>query len=122
MKHWVKQSVAALLTGLMLTTSVPISAFARGEDQQGGVVSQVDFVPSVEYGSTERETATVTYHRDGIAPPAYNVIFLVDVSWQGSGSMEQFKYLVGNVKRLSPFLRMRKSLPLRCRLLPISRK
>ena len=96
MKHWVKQSVAALLTGLMLTTSVPISAFARGEDQQGGVVSQVDFVPSVEYGSTERETATVTYHRDGIAPPAYNVIFLVDVSWQGSGSMEQFKYLVGN--------------------------
>lgn len=28
MKHWVKQSVAALLTGLMLTTSVPLSAFA----------------------------------------------------------------------------------------------
>lgn len=82
----------------MLLGMLPFSAFATDGAEKEASSLQNTYEEkaqvSVAYDSVDRESATVTYRKDGIAADAFNLIFLVDMSTSGAASHEAFERMM----------------------------
>ena len=73
---------------------LPASALAAEPDGQTRADNVETLDASVEYDSTARTSATITYHKEAQDAPDVNIVFLLDVSWQGSESFPQFRQMI----------------------------
>ena len=94
MKKHAKRLMAALLTLVMLVGMLPLQVFASEQPAPRAADATQALTASVDYANTERDAATVTYHKVGEAAPACNMVFLLDASIQGGAATAQFKNMV----------------------------
>ena len=88
--------LALLMAVVMLLGLFPSAAFAVESEDDSALAANSIVTTSVEYGSTERETATITYHKEIQEAPAANIVFLLDVSRQGRESFPQFRQMISD--------------------------
>ena len=96
-----KRLLAWLLSLSLVTGLLPVSAFAAEPPSQplNGDDSQMEVEQStvtVDYGTSDRSTATITYHKEGIEADPFNLIFLVDTSRQGAQSHAVFEQMMND--------------------------
>ena len=96
-----KRLLAWLLSLSLVTGLLPVSAFAADPPSQplNGDDSQMEVEQStvtVDYGTSDRSTATITYHKEGIEADPFNLIFLVDTSRQGAQSHAVFEQMMND--------------------------
>ena len=88
--------LALLMAVVMLLGLFPSAAFAVESEDDSAMAANSIVTTSVEYGSTKRETATITYHKEIQEAPAANIVFLLDVSRQGRESFPQFRKMISD--------------------------
>ena len=88
--------LALLMAVVMLLGLFPSAAFAVESEDDSALAANSIVTTSVEYGSTERKTATITYHKEIQEAPAANIVFLLDVSRQGRESFPQFRQMISD--------------------------
>ena len=88
--------LALLMAVVMLLGLFPSAAFAVESEDDSALAANSIVTTSVEYGSTERKTATITYHKKIQEAPAANIVFLLDVSRQGRESFPQFRQMISD--------------------------
>ena len=88
--------LALLMAVVMLLGLFPSAAFAVESEDDSALAANSIVTTSVEYGSTKRETATITYHKEIQEAPAANIVFLLDVSRQGRESFPQFRKMISD--------------------------
>lgn len=74
-------------------SAISIGNAANAETQQATISSnayQENATVSVKYSDANRTHATVSYHKEGVAAPSYNLIFLLDISTTGKEATESF--------------------------------
>lgn len=96
-----KRLLAWLLSLSLVTGLLPVFAFAADPLSQplNGDDSQMEVEQStvtVDYGTSDRSTATITYHKEGIEADPFNLIFLVDTSRQGAQSHAVFEQMMND--------------------------
>ncbi len=91
-----KRLLAGLLTICLVVGLLPVSALAADPPSPNpqATPNEETATVDVEYGNTNRETATITYHKSGIAADPVNLIFLVDVAVTGRDSHGQFETMM----------------------------
>ena len=94
MKQRLKRPLALLMVLAMVLGLLPASALAAEPDGQTRADNVETLDASVEYDSTARTSATITYHKEAQDAPDVNIVFLLDVSWQGSESFPQFRQMI----------------------------
>ena len=88
--------LALLMAVVMLLGLFPSAAFAVESEDDSALAANSIVTTSVEYGSTERETATITYHKKIQEAPAANIVFLLDASWQGGETLPQLQQMLND--------------------------
>ena len=87
MNHIFRKGLAFMLAVAMLVGMMPPVVAAAAPS----ATATQTLTTSVSYDSTDREKATVTYHKEGETAPACNVVFLLDASRQGGNTLPQLQ-------------------------------
>lgn len=97
MNHIFRKGLALVLVVAVLVGMMPPVVAAAAPS----ATATQPLTTSVSYDSTDREKATITYHKEGETAPACNVVFLLDASVQGGNTLPQLqqmlKYHVGDL-------------------------
>lgn len=92
MNHIFRKGLALVLAVAMLVGMVPPPPAAAAPS----ATATQTLTTSVSYDSTDRNTATVTYHKEGETAPACNVVFLLDASRQGGNTLLQLQQMLND--------------------------
>lgn len=84
-------STLAILLGLL---PVSVLAYDQQPTEPQNLGNRESAAVDVEYDDTDRTTATITYHKEGVPSEPVNLIFLVDVATTGRVSHKVFESMM----------------------------
>ena len=95
LKRW----LSAVLVLAMVAGLAPWALAAEpGSGDGGGTTTAAEYSETatmeLEYDSVDRTSATVTYHKEGIEAPSYDLLFLVDISTLGDQAHQEFERMM----------------------------